>query len=508
MDQPVDEHTEIDLRSIAGSRQLTAAQHKMLIRNVTGALRPNRDFFLWVLVNLLSAVLLCARRRKDLNPKTFNPVDCALETVWAQNSERRSLLARCCDGQAGVALTGEGIAVALGNLKFEASWARIGHALAFGEFFLAGNDCALYRSFEEAIKALSEAQDAASGVEVAVSILSRRIGQWRRDHLHFGRYERQFSPLLAFLDSRRQAERRKGLTFDDDDIVTYWRKCVDAGERPMFRTVVERFRDFERHLARRSIIRNLSAPADLDALVARVDLDLDPGEGWNDSEDDFVESRLVEALESLPAEPKALKGTERDQLVGLVTLLPFPKQRPVTVLRALAFGAVQSGITNRLRRGGGGASIEERVTCSDVQTYDDIAGEFGELLKHLESLLRIAGALRFGDPASMQDIDPSLAEMVQHRAEIIQQGNADLKRMRRAGFDLPREDLAAIFAEIDGVLSELRDVVQGFTKEIKRRGEREALSDRFAKDKPVFIEILTRAYIAQQETASDVETWP
>src|SRR5689334_6322905 len=74
MDQPVDEHTEIDLRSIAGSRQLTAAQHKMLIRNVTGALRPNRDFFLWVLVNVLSAVLLCARRRKDLNPKTFNPV--------------------------------------------------------------------------------------------------------------------------------------------------------------------------------------------------------------------------------------------------------------------------------------------------------------------------------------------------------------------------------------------------------------------------------------------------
>jgi hypothetical protein len=493
MDQPVDEHTEIDLRSIAGSRQLTAAQHKMLIRNVTGALRPNRDFFLWVLVNVLSAVLLCARRRKDGNPKTFNPVDCALEIVWAQNSARRALLAHYCDGQDGVALTGEGIAVALGGLKFEASWARIGHALAFGEFFLAGNDCALYGSFEEAIKALSEAQDA-SGVEVAVSILSRRIGQWRRDHLPFGRYERQFSPLIAFLESRRQEERRKGLTFDDDDIVAYWRKCVDAGERPMLRTVVERFRDFERHLTRRSIIRNLSAPAELDALVARVDLDLDPSEGWNDTEDDFAESRLVEALESLPAEPKALKGTERDLLVGLIMLLPFPKQRPVTVLRVLAFGAVQSGITNRLRRGGGGADIEERVTCSDAQTYDDIAGEFGELLKHLESLLRIAGALRFGDPASMQGIDPALAEMVQQRAEVIQQGNADLKRMRRAGFDLPREDLAAIFAEIDGVLGKLHDVVHGFTKEIKRRGEREALSDRFARDKPVFIEILTRAY--------------
>lgn len=494
MDQPVDEHTEIDLRSIAGSRQLTAAQHKMLIRNVTGALRPNRDFFLWVLVNLLSAVLLGARRRKDFNPRTFNPIDCALEIVWAQNSARRAVLARYCDGQDGIRLAGEGMAVALGGLKFEASWARIGHALAFGEFFLAGYDCALYGSFQEAVKALSEPLDGAAGVEVAVSILSRRIGQWRRDHLPFGRYERQFSPLLAFLDARRQEERRKGLTFDDDDIVAYWRKCVDAGERPMFRTVVERFRDFERHLARRTIIRNLSSPADLDALASRVDLDLDPGEGWDDTEDDVAESRLADALESLPAEPKALKGTERDLLDGLVTLLPFPKQRPVTVLRVLAFGAVQSGIANRLRRGGGGAEIEERVTCSDAQSYDDIAGEFGELLEHLEGLLRIAAALRFGDPASMGDIDPAIAEMVQKRADIIQQGNAELKRMRRAGFDLPREDIAAIFAGIDGVLSELRDVVQGFIREIKRRGEREALSDRFAKDKPVFVEILTRAY--------------
>jgi hypothetical protein len=493
MDQPVDEHTEIDLRSIAGSRQLTAAQHKMLIRNVTGALRPNRDFFLWVLVNVLSAVLVCARRRKDFNPGTFNPVDCALEIVWAQNAARRALLARYCDGHDGVHLVGDGIAVTFGSLKFEASWARIGHALAFGEFFLAGNDCALYGSFEEAIKALSEGQDV-GGVEAAVSILSRRIGQWRRDHLPFGRYERQFSPLIGFLDARRQQERRKGLTFDDDDIVAYWRKCVDSGERPMFRTVVERFRDFERHLARRTIIRNLSAPADLDALVSRVDLDLDPGEGWNDTEEDVAESRLADALESLPAEPKALKGTERDLLDGLVSLLPFPNQRPVTVLRVLVFGAVQSGIANRLRRGGGGADIAERVTCSDAQSYDDIARDFGELLKHLESLLRIAAALRFGDPASMQDIDPAIAEMVQRRAELIQQGNAELKRMRRAGFDLPREDLAAIFAKIDSTLSELHDVVLGFTKEIKRRGEREALSDRFAKDKPVFVEILTRAY--------------
>jgi hypothetical protein len=155
---------------------------------------------------------------------------------------------------------------------------------------------------------------------------------------------------------------------------------------------------------------------------------------------------------------------------------------------------VQSGIANRLRRGKGGADVEARVTCAEAETYDQIAVEFKGLLEHFESLLRIAAALRFD--GETQDVDPALAEKVQQRANIILQGNADLKRMRRAGFDRPREDLAAIFKEFDGVLSELRDVVRDFTKAIERLGEGETLSARFGKDKPVFSEILTRAYSA------------
>lgn len=503
MDQPVDEHTASDLVAIADARQLSATQCKVLARNVTGALRPNRDFFLWVLVNLLSAVFQCRSRRQG----AFDPVAGALEIVLAREAERRQLLARHCAGQEGVRLTGEGFAVDLGGLKFDAGWARIEHALAFGEFFITGHDGALYASFTEAVHALFTPHDAAAGVDVAVSILSRRIGQWRRDHLPLGRYERHFSALIGFLNSRPQAERKRGvLAFDDDDIVAFWRKCVDSGERLMFRTAVERFREIERLVAQLGAIRNLGMPADLDALVSRMDLDVESGEGWNDTEDDLAESRLVEALNSLPTDPKALKGTEADSIRSLVTLLPYPKQRPGTVLRVLAFGAVQSGIANYLRRGGGGDDIEVRVTCANAESYDGIAGEFAGLLEHLESLLRIAVALRFGDSAP--DADSRLAEMIQRRADIIQQGKADLKNMRRAGFNRPREELAAVFAQIDGLLSDLRDVVRDFTAELARLGKREALGARFTKDKPVFIEILTRAYIAQQETASDVESWP
>jgi hypothetical protein len=489
MDQPVDERTASDLKDIVESRRLNIAQAKVLTRNVTGALRPNRDFYLWVLVNVLQAAFLAGSKRE----RNFNHINCALEIAMADNAERRQVLTDYCAGHDGIRLTGEGLAV--GDLKFAASWARIEHALAFGEFFIVGHDRALCNSFMAAVTTLGEAMAAAAGVEAAVSILSRRIGQWRRDNLPLGRYERQFSALIAFLNGRGPGGRGKGLTFDDDDIVAYWGKGVD-GERLMFATAVERFRDFERYLTKQSAIRNLGMPADLDALVTRMNLDFETGESWHDTEDEQAEDRLVEALNCIPAEPKTLKGTERQLIECLVTLQPYPKQRPLTVLRLLAFGAVQSGIANRLRRGKGGADVEARVTCAEAENYDMIAVEFKGLLEHFESLLRIAAALRFDGEAPMQDVDPALAERVQRRADIIQQGNADLKRMRRAGFDQPREDLAAIFREFDGVISELRDVVRDFTKAVERLGEGEALCDRFAKDKPVFSEILTRAYTA------------
>jgi hypothetical protein len=495
MVQPVDEHTASDLSAIAEARQLSAAQCNMLARNVTGALRPNRDIYLWALANVLSAVLLCGYRRRQ---KTFDPVDCALEIVLAATPERRSALTRLCAGHKDVRVTGEGIAVDLHSLHFEASFARIDDALAFGDFFITGSDGALFASFKEAVLALAPADGtAAAPPHDAVGILSRRIAQWRREHLPLGRQERLFSALVGFLLKRPAAQRCHGLlAFDDDDIVAFWRQCVEAGERLMFRTAVERFRDFGRLLTHLNALRSLARPEDLDALAARMETEHDVD--WNATADDVAEVRLLQALKSLPDDPNALKGVERDLIATLAALMPFPKQRPGSVLRVLSFGPVQTGIANRLRRGGGGPGIDERVTCNDADSYDAVADRFCRLRDHLDSLRRIAVALRFAETAFVQGVDPDAL------AETVQQGNAALKRLRRAGFDRPRAELAAVFSGIDGALSDFCTMVGDFTAEIDRLGERQALSDRFTRDKPVFVATFTRAYLAPQETRADV----
>jgi hypothetical protein len=494
MDQPVDEHTTSDLCAIAEARQLTASQCNMLARNVTGALRPNRDIYLWVLANVLSAVLLCGHRRQH---KTFDPADCALEIVLAAAPERRAALTRLCAGHEDVRITGEGIAVNLDSLQFEASFARIDDALAFGDFFITGSDGALFASFKEAVLALTPVDGTAAPPQEAVGILSRRIAQWRRERLPLGRQERLFTALVGFLLKRPTVQRRHGLlAFDDDDIVAFWRTCVEAGERLMFRTAVERFRDFGRLVKHLNALRSLARADDLDALAARIETQSDAD--WNATADDVAEVRLLGALKGLPDDPNALKGVECDMIATLAALMPFHKERPGSVLRVLAFGPVQSGIANRLRRGGGGPEIDERVGCGDAQSYDAVADRFYRLRDHLDGLRRIAVALRFGDKALVRGVDPDAL------AEVVQQGNAALRRLRRAGFDRPRAELAAVFAGIDGTLSDFCTIVCDFTAEIDRLGERRALSDRFTQDKPVFIEILTRAYLARQETRADV----
>jgi hypothetical protein len=459
---------------------------RMLRRNIAGSLRPNRDYYLWVLANVLSILLMCRSRQ----PGTFNPVVCAQNVVL----EGIAALAKNCEGQDGVRLTGDGIAADAGGLKYRTTWVKADHALRFGAFFIMDNDGALYGSFVEAVMALDE-RGAAAGVDAAVSVLSSRISRWRREVLPLGRHERTFSTLLTFLKSRELAQ-TKGAAFGDDDIVGYWRHCVRDGDRPMFRTMVDRFRIFERLQARQAASRNLDTPADLDAVVRQTDVDAESAEDWTGAEDDLTEARLVDALKGLSTDPKALKGTEADAIKALITLRPFGRTRPLTALRVLAFDPVQNGIANWLRRGGGGDGIEVRVTCASARSYDEIARQFESLLARLDRLLRIAAALRFGGGEAREIEDPRLAEMILQHAEIIQQGDVDLRRIRRHGFDRPREELAAIFAQFDEMLSRLRDEVGDFVKEIKRLGGREALGVRFARDRQVFSEILTRSYIA------------
>lgn len=490
MDQPVDEQTASDLAAIAESRRLGAGQYQLLTRNVTGAVRPNRDIFLWVLANLL-AVAFAGRRASGAGAGTA--LDCALEIVLAPAASRRALLARLCAGHPEVRVTAEGVVSSVPGLDFEAGPARIEDALAFAEFFVTGADGTLLPCFRQAVEALAAGTGAA--VRDAVSLLSRGIAAWRRDRLPLGRHERLFAALIGFLLERPAARRGGGLlAFDDDDIVGFWRHSVERGDRLMFRTAVERFRDFAVLVRHLQALKSLGSAADLDAVAARLEAE----DGFAATAEGAAEAAVLAALRSLPEDLNALTGVERDLVATVAALMPFHRERPVSLLRVLAFGPVQMGIANRLRRGSGGAGVAERVTCADARDYDAVAGRLNDLCAHLDALRLIAAALRFGGVDAADGVDP------QALRDTVARGDAALKRLRRAGFARPRPELAAVFAGIDGAIADFHAVVSGFTAALDRLAARQPLGQRFDRDKPVFAAILTHAYAAEHQETEDV----
>jgi len=155
------------------------------------------------------------------------------------------------------------------------------------------------------------------------------------------------------------------------------------------------------------------------------------------------------------------------------------------VLRAISFGKIQSGIANRLRRGGGGATIAERARCADAEAYEAFLDRAEKLAEHVDRMIRIAAALRMDAGAIDQD---------SRLKSLLSEAEADMARVRRAGFDVERAALADAFAHVDETLVRVRDETTAFTAAVSSVARRQPLPQRFEHDRALFAATLTKAY--------------
>ncbi|PIK73224.1 hypothetical protein CS379_09620, partial [Methylobacterium frigidaeris] len=231
-------------------------------------------------------------------------------------------------------------------------------------------------------------------------------------------------------------------------------------------------------------LAELAAPASLDAV-----------EGWDERLDaslaDLAAAEPAETLAALlaalPDGPKILTGAERDDLAEFLRLEPFHRTRPLTTLRAASFGRVQSGLANRLRRGGGGAGITERTACAEAETYPALAERIAALTAHLDRMLRIAAALRV--PAEAEGLPPEARTAL--AAALV-----DIRRVRRAGFDDP-DRLAAGFAAADAALLRLAEEAGRLARAVAGLARQRPLDAAFATDRDVFANAFAEAYAAE-----------
>jgi hypothetical protein len=471
-----DERCAADLANVVEGRRLSRENACWLARSVTGAIRPNRDKPFWDIAHAVVAIGATGRAQAILdivlNPRLVAPEAIARHLSSIVPPERRDE---------------RGLMLRAGDTLWKGTWTGLARLLALAEFILTMEDLAAFR---EVSGWLEEALAPPHDVDLLVTRLVRRINLYRHAHVLLAPIEKRFRAIMVFLAESHGRDVRGGDTFDDDDILAFWRAQITVGERPQLRTIVDHFITFEKAAALLGGLRGITEAMSLEAIEDRAErIDAMLGDLTSD---DAVAS-FAESLAAMPESPKILTGTERDDLIDVVSLDPFHRTRPLTVLRTVSFGRVQSGIANRLRRRGGGAPISERVDCADAKNYANLLARAEALKTHLGRMIRIAAALRLGGKSFD---DPAVAKL-------LAAAHADIGRIRRAGFD-DRETLAAAFVKVDEAMISISDEIERFTSAAAKPVKGRLPADRFPEDRAFFSAAFTDAYLAKED-ADDVE---
>jgi hypothetical protein len=434
-----DEACAADLLAVSESRMLGRHELSWLARAVAGAIRPSRDRPLWDLAHAIAALGLDGRGFVDL---AFDP---ALATATG-------LKDRLADHPAS---DGRGLALSEPR-PWRIGWAGLARVLSLGEFLLTADECA---GFAELATEIGPGV-APSEAPALSRRLASRLAQYRNAHMPLAPIERRFRAIRRFL---HEANREGAVT--DDAIVVFWRS--DVAETALFTTIVEHFVTYERAvLAFGSMTR-----------LARAD-SLDSIEDWEDrleaatlpAVDPPALADTLEALASLPDGPKLLTGAELEALSEVLAFDPYHRTRPLTALRARAFGRIQSGIANRLRRGVGGPDVAERTACAEAD-YGALVEGVETLAAHLRRCLTIALALRSSEAPT---------------GSLAAEGERELKRIRRAGFDAPRAELSAAIALIDGALATAAEGLRDHRAAVAALVKARPLNERLAEDRATF----------------------
>lgn len=452
----VSESAASDLAAVREGRGLGPRAAERLTRAVTGAVRPNRDRPLWDLAHALVALRLDGP----------GAVDLALDPGLARPDALRAKLdGAACAEDGGLQMDGA--------RPWRCSWGELTHLLSLMEFMLTADGCSGFAELSGAVDRAAADGDAPA--------LSRRlvsfINAWRERHMPLAAHERAFRSVLTFLRGRAG-------DVTDAAILDYW--LAGAGGDALYTTVVERFATFERLAAE---VGQMAALGDATALSGIEDWEdrlsaasVAPGEA-------HALGPVLEAFDREAVDgPKALTGAEREAIGATLRLEPYHRTRPLTALRALAFGRVQSGIANRLRRGTGGEDVAVRVEAQDAD-YEAFSARAGRLAAHLERLLTIALALREAGPDALRE-----------------RGERELARLRRAGFERPRDELAERMARLDEALSTMAGEMSQHRAALERLNAREPLEERCERDRAMFKEGFTALYLSDAAHAASGAT--
>jgi len=428
------ENTQSILRNAGGKDQLVA-DFTALCEATTRegqakyALRPTLETL---------AKFLCVQAsspNKDMALFELSHLVCGVAAIWGKTRITEFFLSPLkatpafykqvlTDSHKDVAPSPTGLVLRYGDKQFEIRFTRMPFLVALYEFLCSMDGFAYFQSFNDLFEKLAEGPVCEKNIRDCSNALASGLRKYRIAYLSSAQADGKFSQVYKFLQERSTEQNM--IILQDDCVFDFWHLHNQGKDYKGYRTVFDLFCDFARAFEE-SRLANAAARA--------LPLGLNRDAGEVDVADDLVcENTMIQWTSPFDLLDEVensdirffKKKTERGPIEHLMMYGPDALRLPLAFLRYEIFGQVQSGITNDLQVGRPKTSLEKRISCEDVQTYDARLQECRAILSHIKDLqaasLHVLANNEVDDPVTFP-------------VEVRQQGAQAFAKIKRKGFD-------------------------------------------------------------------------
>ncbi len=288
-------------------------------------------------------------------------------------------------GCGGLAVSAAEARIVYGDGEFAVAWSRMPLLSALMEFLVSALG---YETLDGALRCASDTPPDRASISRAANRIARELYAFLKAHLPSAHAQRKFYLLMTFLRRRHGGRSIGPEHLDDATVLDFWLFAAAGtdGEADFrkFETVFRAFVDLRCALAAVRDRAALQAPLPLgpDRAAGEVDpADVNAAIAHGDAR-----RAPLDALRAAPA--NAIKFLNKREVAAIALLVEAGDgalAMPLSVMRALVFGAVQARIAQSLRRGDG--CPLPTMASNDADSYSGRAQRIRETRDHLERVL-------------------------------------------------------------------------------------------------------------------------
>jgi len=370
----------------------------------------------------------------------------------------------------GVDVEKEHIRIHYGDKFFDIRFGRMPFLCALYEFLCSMDGFTYYAAFNDLFETLNSGPISEKAIRDCSNAIASDLRKYRIANLTTAQADGKFVQVYKFLQDHNDGNGQINLS--DQSVLDFWCLHNQGKDYRGYRTVFDLFCDFTKafeesrlqEASRRASTLGVNVDegeveiADNDYDTSALSEWVSPFDTFDD--DDFKDVRFFK------------KKTERGPIESLMAYGPDALRLPLAFLRYEIFGQVQSGITNDLQVGRGMESVLKRVSCDDVQSYDERLSQCEDILGHIKNL----------QASSLHVLAEEGSNVVNFPSSAQEKAASAFAKMNRKGFDKQATDQRAVFEEAAHALVTMESQLVKYMDGLKTR----RIDERFDEDRETF----------------------